>query len=56
MRNIAKDCKCNSNNYSIRGKCHKCGGIAPLPYNKASEEPKEPSTARGKRRRANKVK
>lgn len=40
--------------YSIHGNCLKTGKQAPTRYNTCPEEPKEPTTSRGKRRRANK--
>ena len=48
-------CSCGSEkNFSIRGNCNKCGKQAPFVYNKVSQEPQEPTTKRGFRRRENK--
>ena len=41
--------------YSIHRNCVKTGKPAPTVYNSCPEEPKSPTTARGKRRLANKL-
>ena len=43
--------KCKSDGrFSINGRCHGCGAYATSPYNGNTEEPKAPTTERGKRR------
>ena len=48
-------CQCGSSaQFSIYGNCNDCGKQANRPYNGSTQEPMEPTTARGKRRRENK--
>lgn len=49
-------CSCGTEkNFSIHGNCNKCGRSAPRAYNGVTQEPQLPTTARGRRRRANKT-